>query len=38
MYSKMGRYISNKILKYDKRTKTIHRNYRTSKPESEEYI
>lgn len=29
MYSKMGRYISNKILKYNKRTKT-HRSLRNS--------
>lgn len=35
MYSKMGRYISNKILKYNKRTKTTHRSRRNSKPFSE---
>lgn len=34
MYSKMGRYISNKILKYNKHSKS-HRNLRHSqKPES----
>ncbi len=29
MYSKMGRYISNKILKYNKRVKT-HRSFRST--------
>lgn len=36
MYSKMGRYISNKILKYNKSTKT-HRVQRRSQPHENDY-
>lgn len=37
MYSKMGRYISNKILKYNKHTKT-QRSLRSSPPNKEDYL
>jgi hypothetical protein len=37
MYSKMGRYISNKILKYNKRTKT-HRSTHNTQPIRNDYL
>lgn len=37
MYSKMGRYISNKILKYNKHAKT-QRSLQSSPPNQEDYL
>lgn len=37
MYSKMGRYISNKILKYNKHANS-HRNFRNFPPPPENYL